>query len=158
MSHTSISPGGSGRTETTRPTSWARKKCGRVNSCLPSMKPRSHPGVEPTKRPPYDLSPMPERFLFWKISPRMVCSAMSFDPRIRYAVALDKKSSKHAPLRPADLPPSAPPRPAANERRLGQRVTDEVCDTQSDLRSFALPRRVSSLSSLRTKIVVCLPI
>lgn len=47
----SISPDGSGRTEIACQSQAHHRKCRQVNSCLPGVKPRSHPNVKPVRRP-----------------------------------------------------------------------------------------------------------
>ena len=107
----------SGRTENA-------DKC-QANSCLPSMKPRSHPNVETARRPSDDffISYMPEQSLFWNIfvlDGPFGDTSISFDLQMRYAVALDRRSSKKCLLpghRLADLIFSHSPLPVTRRQR-----------------------------------------
>ena len=129
----SISPDGSGRTEIACPR--RTKEMREVNSCLPSMKPRSHPNVKPARRPSdefFDFTiagtiPLCNFLLIYKCDMRG--SIWTGDP------PKDVSPKASGPLIPLFSPTDPFPQPVANGRRFDCNVlVKRLHGTGSDLR------------------------
>jgi hypothetical protein len=100
------------------------------------------------------ISSMPEQFLFCKLSPRIIRSAMPPDSQMRSTVALEILQDASDPL---ITPFPHHPLPATRRQWGALRRHRESLDAESDLRSFPLPQTCFP-SPVVAKIVECLPV